>query len=60
MFFHPHLYQLSLYIAMTFEQIMSYEKSAETDHPKEIWVLISKGLKHLNTALVYPTAAVST
>ena len=23
-----------------------HEKSAETDHSKEMWVLISKGLKH--------------
>ena len=27
-------------------------KSAQTDHFKEMWVLISKGLKHLNTVVV--------
>ena len=28
-----------------------HDKSAQTDCSKEIWVLISKGLKHLNTVL---------
>ena len=30
-----------------------YEKSAQTDLSKEMWVSISKGLKHLNTVLYY-------
>ena len=28
-----------------------HEKSAQTNRSKEIWVLISKGLNHLNTVL---------
>ena len=29
----------------------THEKSAQTDRSKEMWVSISKGLKHLNTVL---------
>ena len=29
-----------------------HEKSAQTDHLKEMWILILKGLKYLNTVLL--------
>ena len=30
-----------------------HEKSAQTDLSKDMWVSISKGLKHMNTVLKY-------
>ena len=56
-FFLSHLVikQLSLSVFKDF-----HEKSAQTDLSNEMWVLISKGLKHMNTVVLPPPKMVVT